>query len=1277
MPAHRSLGHAGYNVLLTPRGGGFSRTPEVSLTRWSGDPLCNSDGFTFFARDRQTGSAWRIASGPNENGSARQWNPGCANFIETTHQWSIRYEVCVPLSATWEIRRLQIRNESTAPRALELWSVVEPILSELAAFDAHPVFSKLFLQTEAVRERSTLLTRRRPRGHDEHFPWLFHAVVGTEPVEFETDRTRFYRRGEQASVPSIVREGLALSGSTGNVLDPLLSFRVRLELEAGETREVSFLLGVAPDRESALSHVESCGTPGKIESAMKRAMSSASESLLKLGVTAQEAMDFEDVAAGALYGLSCLRAPAQGRRPATAASLNQKVHRAPLGVALAVSDERSCSPNAPTSDFAKMQSYWETLGIPMESRVISETTPPDVAAAWLVGAHVTCRTRHGEIAELAQRVRAAKLALDVAAPRSESPSNSGTIRRSTPSSETSSSSRPTPGSSAAIPALLFSNGWGGFEPDGVYRINLAPDLDGTLLLPPLPWCNVLANENFGCLVSERGTITTWSGNSREHRLTPWPNDPHLDPFEEAFYLRDEESGEWGTPFPGPTEPATPCCVRHGFGRTTFEKSWAGIHTFASLAVAETDPIRFVRVTLQNTSAKTRRITLAAYSRLVLGTTPRETRAHLRVDEGNFPRSLRATNSLPGDFSGRIAFAAIVANTELENFRATGDRGTFLGPRNEVARPDALESADPWRSRFGDDLDPCFAQAVTISIAPDEARVITFLLGEATTEAELESLLTQYATQESVETALHDATAFWEEHLSGVTIQTPNPALDLLVNRWLPYQVIACRLFARTAFYQSGGAFGFRDQLQDASSLVLTRPELTRAQLLLHASHQFEEGDVLHWWHPPASKGIRTRFADDLLWLPHLTAHYVSTTGDHEVLDEVVPYIRARTLRPGEDEVFLEPGKSEMSDSLYDHCCRALERGWSLGEHGLPHFGTGDWNDGMNRVGREGRGESVWMGFFLVATLRAFEPLAAARGDHGRVALFRERRAQLALALNSAGWDGDWYRRGYYDDGTPLGSKLNDECRIDALAQAWSVLSGVASADRAHQVLEEVERQLISIPEGIIRLLTPPFQETAHDPGYIKGYVSGVRENGGQYTHAALWVVAAFAELGRNDRVAALLDLLNPIRHTMTREDVLRYRAEPYVIAADVYGAPPHVGRGGWTWYTGSAGWAIRVTLESLLGIRLVDGKTLQFRPCVPHDWPEYAVTLRLPDDRTTYQLRVTNPDRRAHAVVFAHHDGVNVPIDPDDVRIPLVRDGGRHSLEFVLGALTPQEARES
>jgi cellobiose phosphorylase len=823
-----------------------------------------------------------------------------------------------------------------------------------------------------------------------------------------------------------------------------------------------------------------------------------------------------------------------------------------------------------------------------------------------------------------------------------------------------------PGSDAASlltlsESLRFFNGWGGFSDDGTEYVILLPREGDGVRRPPLPWVNVIANEDAGCIVTESGATHTWSGNSRENRVTPWSNDPVTDPHGEALFIRDDEAGRYWSPTPGPRPGAGDYEVRHGFGYTSFLHESDGLAQEVVVFVPVDLPARIARVRVTNRGRRSRRLSIWSYAQLVLGRHEADTRGRIATTFDGLTATILAVQPDREEFSGRVAFSRAVCDTEAV-MGWTADRREFIGCGGSVAAPAALESG-ALAAAGGDGNDACAALSLAFTLAPGATFTCAFVLGEAADEAAAGLAVTRCGSMADVDAALAAARNAWAERVSSITIETPSPAIDLMVNGWLTYQNLGCRMWARTAFYQSGGAFGFRDQLQDSAALLYLDPALTRRQVLLHAAHQFVEGDVLHWWHPPLSKGIRTRFSDDLLWLPYITAFYIARTGDRRILDEDVRYIRGRSLEPGEDEEFLVPDLAGSS-SLYEHCCRALDRSLTSGAHGLPLMGVGDWNDGMNRVGREGRGESVWLGFFLYDILRDFTGICAGRGDTARARRYGHFLVQLCAALNDAGWDGAWYRRAFYDNGEPLGSADSDECRIDALAQSWAVLSAVAPADRAAQALDNMEAQLVSEGDGIIRLLAPAFDRTPNDPGYIKGYLPGVRENGGQYTHGVLWAVRALAEHGRCERAAQLLEMLSPVTHGGSPERAARYQVEPYVIAADVYGVAPHVGRGGWTWYTGSAGWMYRIALESVLGFELRDGTGVRLRPCIPAAWPGFRVRFRLPDG-TSYRIAVERRDVGNSSL--AVDDGPNLPAMDGALEFPIVRDGHEHHVRVELG----------
>ena len=1077
-----TLQQGDYRLQLSPAGGGLSEWRGLALNRWPGDAVEDAHGVFLYLRDADSGALWSASQQPVPGAPqhyALRAEPGRIEIERQEQDISSQLEIRLAAGACHEVRRLRLHNRSGRSRRIELCSYIEIALAARAADLGHPAFLKLFVQTELGAGGRVLLAQRRPRGHDEHWPTLFHALLGAPLQRWETDRCRFLGRGRGVAAPA-----MELSGTVGNVLDPVFCLATTLELAPDESRELQFLFGVVDD----------------------------------------------------------------------AAQL------------AAIAAQVQLAPTAP------------------------------------------------------------------AAPVAAEPLRSG----------------------------LSADG-------SEYRIQLPWRGDG-LQLPPMPWINVLANEQFGGLVSETGAGASWGRNSQANRLTPWSNDPVCDPHGEALYLRDETSGAYWSPLPGPVPAPCDYEVAHGFGYSRYQSRHEGLEQTVTAFVTRDEPLKCLRLRLHNHGAATRELSLYGYQQLVLGTLPPPAGAIRSWPQDEW---LCAAQTGHGAFAGAWVFSGLIAEDVAVSARDhCCDRAGFLGALGSAGRPGALREPG-LDGRHGEGYEACFAQRLRFRLEPGRSAEFCLLLGEAADAAEFGRLRARYGALSSVRAAEQEVRQFWQQSLSGLRAHTPSPEIDHLVNGWLPYQALACRIWARTAYYQSSGAYGFRDQLQDAGNLSLLWPERTRAQILLHARQQFAEGDVLHWWHePPLAAGLRTRFADDLLWLPQVTAGYLRATGDTGLLDEDCRLLQAPLLTPGEDERYLAPAEAG-SASLYEHCCRALDRSLAVGAHGLPLMGTGDWNDGMNRVGREGRGESVWMGFFLYAILGEFAPLAEARGDLERAQRYRTHREALQVAVNAAGWDGawnsGWYRRAYYDNGSVMGSHDASECRIDGLAQAWAVLSGAAPAERAAQAMDAAEAQLIDADAGLLRLLTPPFVDTPQDPGYIKGYVAGVRENGGQYTHAACWMVAALAKLGRRERAALLLTRLSPLWHSRDAAAQARYRIEPYVIAADIYGAAPHIGRGGWTWYTGSAGWAWRVAVESVLGLSIEQGRWLRLAPCVPDDWPGYALDYRHPVSGSQYRIEIDNPERCAEAVVAAELDGLTLALDPGGLRLVLDAGGGRHRLRLRLG----------
>ncbi len=1239
----RLLSNGRFTTLVTAAGSGYSELGACALTRWQGDAVEDGDGYLVYLRDAATGESWPLgAQFPRAGASYASGSSDGGAWLSCT--WlgiEAKLDIVVSPGNDLELRALTLRNLTDRARSIDVTSYLEVVLNVRAAEASHPAFSKLFVQTEAVD--NALLARRRPRAAGDDSIWMVHAVQGGTGAQYETDRKRFVGRGRGLADPLAMAPGAALSGTAGNVLDPALSLRRSVALAAGGSAGIVFLLGAAPDRATALGLVRHIGG---IEQARHGAAERRNGILQGLGMSGAQGAWCEELAVAMLYGDPGLRAEAAVQRRANGNAGILGEYRIPASRALCA--VIASGPDDPAvAALLAAANYWDELALPVHLLLVGDTADwqarPD-AVTLLDPARVP-RADLDRILCLARAVVEGKLpAFGPREPRAEA-------------------APPRPSEAPAAhegEALQFFNGNGGFSATGKeYVVRMPWDAANGLLRPPLPWTNVIANEQVGVLVSETGAGYTWSRNSREHRLTPWSNDPVRDPHGEAFYVRDEDNGQFWSPLPGPAPADAAYEAVHGFGYSTFRHTSHELAQESTIFVPRRDPLRIMRITLRNLSARSRTLSLFSYQQLVLGSTPAETGHHVVTDMDN--GAILATNRMAGPFADGVAFAAAISPQAGAHFHSA-DRASFIGAFGSLARPAALAQA-ALDGRSGAGLDPCAAFQLRVTLAPGASVECDFLLGETIARADSLALVHRYRAPGAVAQGLAEVRQFWRDTVGAIEVSTPVPAIDLMLNGWLAYQNLSCRIWGRSAFYQSGGAIGYRDQLQDSSAMIYTHPAMTRRQICLHAAHQFVEGDVLHWWHPaPLEKGLRTRFSDDLLWLPYVAAFYIKTTGDWSVLDEVEEFLKAPLLAEGEDEEFLQPEPSGESADVYEHCCRALDRSLTRGAHGLPLMGTGDWNDGMNRVGRQGRGESVWMGFFLFRIITDFLPLCERRGDAARIANYSAYRTHLSKVLNDAGWDGEWYRRAYYDNGAVMGSKDSDECQIDALAQAWSVISGAAPAERVGQALDAMEQRLVSDRDGLIRLLAPPFVDTPQDPGYIKGYVAGVRENGGQYTHAACWAIRAVAEAGRGERAAQLLEMLSPVSHALTPEAVATYQVEPYVIAADIYGADPHVGRGGWTWYTGSAGWMYRVALESVLGFTLEGGDSIRIKPVVPKAWPRFSICYRLPDGATVYEITV----RHAAGAASAMLDGQALPVNDGGAVIPLRVDGARHRVELFL-----------
>jgi cyclic beta-1,2-glucan synthetase len=1247
-PEVQLLSNGRYHVMLTQAGGGTSRWKDLALTRWHEDRTTDAWGSFCYLRDVDTGTFWSATHQParwKADQDEAIFTEGRAEFRRVDQGIDAYTEIVVSPEDDIELRRLRLTNRGRSRRTIEVTSYTEPVLATAAADAQHPAFSKLFLQTEVVTQPDALLCTRRPRSAEEATPWMFHLVavhgaVGGAPSH-ETDRARFIGRGRSLRYPAALRSPPApLSGSTGAVLDPVLATRRVVTLEPEQTASIDLVWGAADNREACLALARKYKDRGIADRVFELAWTHSQVSLRQLNATEADAQLYARLANGVVYSDAHLRAPAAvllRNRRAQSGLWGYAISGDLPIVLLQIGDAANIEL---VRQLVQAHAWWRLKGLAVDLVIWNEER--DVyrqrlqaqilgLIAGSIESHEVDRpggifVRQAEQIAVEDRVLLQSVARVILSDRLGSLAEQVgrkrvPERKVAPLAITRTLAPQTAVQRPARERLLFDNGIGGFTPDGREYV-VAPPAGQR---PPAPWVNVIANPRFGTVLSDAGSSYTWCENAHELRLTPWHNDGVTDDCGEVLYLRDEETGQlWNPtslPLAGETAAGQPYVARHGFGYSVFEHDEGDLHSELTIFVATDAAVKFSRLVLRNNGERTRQLSVTAYVEWVLGDMRARTAPHLHTEVAADSGALLARNRYSNQFGDWLGFLDVDEADRLAG-TMTCDRTEFIGRNGSLRRPAALRSAH-LSGRSGAALDPCAAIQVPIRLAPGESREVTFRLGMGRSLDEVQELVQRFRGSFAVQQALGDVHAHWKHLLGAVQIRTPDPALDLLANGWLVYQTLGCRIMARSGHYQSGGAFGFRDQLQDAMALVHARPLVLREQLLACAGRQFAEGDVQHWWHPPAGQGVRTHISDDYLWLPLALCRYVEATNDTGVLAEPVHFLEGRALGAEEESYYDLPLRSGRSATVYGHAALAIEHGLRFGAHGLPLMGAGDWNDGMNRVGRQGRGESVWLGFFLCEVLRQFAPLARRHGDEALAQRCEAERRGLAERLEATAWDGEWYRRAWFDDGTPLGSNEGTECRIDSIAQSWSVLSGVAGPRRAVQAMQSLTARLVRPQARLVQLLDPPFDGKGPDPGYIAGYVPGVRENGGQYTHAAVWAAMAFAALGDAPRAWEVMDLINPLNHGRTAAEVAVYQVEPYVAAADVYSMPPHTGRGGWSWYTGSAGWMYRLILESLLGLRLRitdEGASLKIAPCLPEHWTGYGVDYRFRD--TTYRIEV-------------------------------------------------------
>ncbi|TVR67867.1 MAG: glycosyl transferase [Spirochaetaceae bacterium] len=1275
-PKTQLLGNGRYALMVTNSGGGYSRWNDFEITRWRADATGDAGGIAAYIHEIDTDRLWSgthyPTGGPVESYSAI-FSIDRAVMRRLDNGIEVGTEIVVSPEDDLELRRMTLANRSLRTRRLNITSYVELSLAPHRADLQHPAFNKLFIQTEASRDGRTLLAYRRPRRDDETPVFVAHRISregGDEGgMSFDTDRGSFIGRGRTLKNP--LGAEVPLKGTQGYVLDPILSLREEVTLAPGERRQLTLLLAAAPSREEVLNLVNRYDDPRGIDRTMDYAWAAAQIELRSLRIQPDEARRFQQIASHLIF-------PGRRLRP-TAAILDNAKGQAglwPYGISgdapimlVTIADPRDISLVRQT---LRAHAYWRAHGFATDLVILNEEAagyehPLRDQLEALVRAHPAAfLVNLDQLSREDQTLLMAVSGVVLVAARGTLPQQLGLVAEVPPPPPITVRKRAGSDPSAELPfmELHYFNGVGGFTEGGrEYAIYLGDRDTNT----PAPWVNVMANPDFGTLVGETGAGFTWYGNSQRNRLTTWSNDPVVDPVSEALYIRDEESGAFWTPTASPVRETSAYRARHGAGYTVFEHNSHGIEQELTVCVPMDDeggqPVKLQRLRLKNDTSRPRTLSVTHYLEWTLGENRESSQMHVTTSWDESAEALFARQRYHPEYGDRVAFTAITPAADSH----TADRTMFLGRNGSLSHPAAMDRTE-LSARTGAGLDPCSALQTGLVIPPGATVEVICVTGQTATKEQARELVLTYRGASPGDAslaftgALERTTSWWDALLGEVEVHTPEESVNFLVNRWLLYQSLSCRMWARSATYQSGGAFGFRDQLQDAAAFVHSRPEITREQILLAASRQFPEGDVQHWWHPPGGAGIRSRISDDLLWLPSVVARYVEVTGDRAVLDAAVPFLQAPLLEEREHEVFLIPEIAPEGASLFEHCRRALEKGLTSGPNGLPLMGTGDWNDGMNLVGADGRGESVWLAWFLVHVLEGMIQLARLRGDEELALRWTRRREDCITRVETVAWDGEWYLRGFFDDGTPLGSSGNSEARIDSLPQSWARISGAGEEERTRRAIDAAWEHLVDHEAGLVLLFEPPFDRSLPSPGYIKGYPPGVRENGGQYTHAALWFAISLARGGEGDKAVEMLRMLNPIEHARDTEAVWRYAVEPYVIAADVYRLPGRTGRGGWSWYTGSAAWMYRAWVEEILGLK-IRGDEMRLDPVIPGHWEGFD--LRYRHGEGIYEIRVENPHRYQRGVSSVEVDGRRIP---EDGVIHLERGASKHRVLVRMGA---------
>jgi cyclic beta-1,2-glucan synthetase len=1254
IPELQLLSNGRYHTMVTNSGSGYSRWKDIAVTRWREDATLDNTGIFCYIRDLDGESAWSAAYQPTLKSAESYevvFSQGRAEFRRQEQNFETHTEIVVSSEDDVEMRRIHISNRSRRKRYLEVTSYAEVVLTSAAADAVHPAFSNLFVQTEILPQRDAILCTRRPRGSGDPQPWMFHLMkvhnADIKNVSFETDRTVFIGRTCNVHDPIALRNSQHLSNSQGAVLDPIVAIRYRFMIDPHDSVTVDMVFGIADNKDACTALVEKYQDRPLTDRAFELAWTHSQVVLRQINATEADAQLYSSLASSIIFSNPVFRTEAgiilRNRRGQSALWSYSISGDLPI-VLLQIQDVANIEL---ARQMVQAHAYWRLKGLvvdlviwnedyggyrqSLQNELLSLISPGIISDVKDKPGGIFIRS--GEQVSQEDRIlfqSVARIILSDTAGTLEDQVKRRTKIRPVIPYFTPTKFYASQDSSLEIPANLVQfNGTGGFSKDGrAYVI-----VNGENKPTPAPWCNVIANSMFGTIVTDSGQSYTWMENAHEYRLTPWNNDSVSEFCGEAFYIRDEESGKfWSSsalPHPGKSN----YVCTHGFGYSEFRFVEDNIHSTMTVFVDIKEPIKYILFNIKNSSGRSRKLSITGYIEWVLGELRSKTATQIITEINSETGILIAGNAYNSDFSSYISFFDI--DDPAKSY--TADRTEFLGRNGTYNNPEAMGKSK-LSGHVGAALDACAVLQTLFELDDNEERTVVFRLGAGQDQYRaIETAKKSRGTQAALN-ALSSVKEFWHKTLSAIEVNCPDESINFLFNGWINYQTISSRLWGRSGFYQSGGAFGFRDQLQDVLSLLHNRPDLVKEQILLSASRQFPEGDVQHWWHPPIGRGVRTTCSDDYLWLPYVVSRYVKHSGDHSILEENIKYIDGRQLNAGEDSSYELPGISERSGSLYEHCVAAINHGMRNGIHGLPLMGSGDWNDGMDKVGHEGKGESIWLAFFLFDVLVRFREIAELRKDAEFARRCLKESGQLRKNIELHGWDGEWYLRAYFDDGTPLGSSKNEECKIDSIPQSWSVLSGAGDGARRKTAMDSAFNRLVKKDMSIIQLFDPPFNQATPNPGYIKGYLPGVRENGGQYTHAAIWFTMASAALSENRRTYELIKMINPLNHGSSDQRIAKYKTEPYVIAADVYAVENHQGMGGWTWYTGSAGWMYQLLAESFFGLKRI-GNRLTFKPCIPDEWDGFQIRYKFSD--TNYILNFVR--NQAVTEIKISIDGVDQP----------------------------------